>query len=566
MMLIQTVPLPRGSETFEKKRQELVKELHDSIPKQYHLPETFAEAPPLDVTDVPRTCGILNSSEIGITEDYDATSLAQAIASKKLTAVSVATAFAKRAAIAHQLTCCLTQFFKDEAIERAKYLDDYLAKHGKPIGPLHGVPISVKEHMAIAGHYSSYGYLSTRVYDDKDSLMIKILRDAGAVFYVKTNQPQGIMHLESDGFLGRVNNPYDSNLSAGGSTGGEAALIAMRGSILGIGTDIGGSIRGPAAFCGIFGFKPTTYTLTMKDFLPSGFAAELNVLCSTGPMARSLRDMDLFIRILKCSDQHLHDPRIIPLPWTGLDAPIKKPTKIGIMINDGVITPQPPVLEALQWVQKRLAGNENFILKPYRPYNTAEAMKMIGEAYWPDAGLGTKQALAATGEPMHPLTKTVLSNVTSSFTDPYGPEREKTATEISDARVARDAFRCAFVEDWNHQDIDVVLAPCFVGPASKHDTAYYWNYTALWNWVDYPAVVLPTPVKAKSSEVQRYEDGYEPLGEKCKHVKQMWEEGGFKGAPVNVQIVGRRYCDNELFGVLGQLQEVCHFQMDCKVA
>lgn len=233
-MLIQTVPVPRGTDAFEWTKQQLVKDLHDSIPKQYHLPESFAEDPPTDVTNVPRTCGIMSEDEIDITENYDATSLAQAIASKKLTAISVVTAFAKRAAIAQQLTCCLTQFFMDEAIERAKYLDDYLTKHGKPIGPLHGLPVSIKEHMAIAGHYSSYGYLSTRTYNKEDSLMISILRDAGAVFYVKTNQPQGIMHLESDGFMGRVNNPHNINLSAGGSTGGESALIAMCGSVLGM--------------------------------------------------------------------------------------------------------------------------------------------------------------------------------------------------------------------------------------------------------------------------------------------------------------------------------------------
>lgn len=218
-MLIQTVPVPKGTEAFEQKKQGLIQELHASIPKAYHLPEALADDIPADVTEIPRTCGILTKEELTITEDYDATSLAQAIAQKKHTAVAVAKAFAKRAAIAHQLTCCLTQFFESEAIERAKYLDEYLEKNGKTVGPLHGVPVSVKEHMMLAGHYSSYGYLSTRSFNDKDSLMIKILRGAGAVFYVKTNQPQGIMHLESDGFMGRVNNPHNIHLSAGGSTG-----------------------------------------------------------------------------------------------------------------------------------------------------------------------------------------------------------------------------------------------------------------------------------------------------------------------------------------------------------
>ncbi|KAK4495336.1 hypothetical protein PRZ48_013667 [Zasmidium cellare] len=506
-MLIQTVPVPKGTEKFEQERQRLIQELHDSIPSDYYLPESLADNIPADVTGISRTCGILNEEELKITEEYDATSLAQAIAEKNFTAVTVAKAFAKRAAIAHQLTCCLTQFFMDEAIERARYLDDYLENNGKTIGPLHGVPVSVKEHMMLAGHYSSYGYLSTRSYNDRDSLMIKILRDAGAVFYVKTNQPQGIMHLESDGFMGRVNNPQNIHLSAGGSTGGEAALIAMKGSVLGLGTDIGGSIRGPSAFCGIYGFKPTSYTLTMQDFLPSGFPAELNILCSTGPMTRSLRDMDLYMHIMKSSNQHLADPRIIPLPWSGLSTPLtNKPIKLGIMMNDGDIIPQPPVLRAMKWAEEKLSKSSNFVLKSFTPYKTAEAMKLLGEMYWPDNGLGTKSALAATGEPMHPLTKAVFSPVTSSFDDLSGPEKEKTATEVSAQRLARDAFRQHFLSSWNPQDVDVVLAPAFVGPACKHDTALYWNYTGLWNFVDYPAAVFPTGLRVEKGE--KYAEGH----------------------------------------------------------
>lgn len=236
MHVLQPVSVPKGTPAFEEKRQKVIAELNDSIPKDLHLSESIFKDLPLDVTSIPASCGLLTPDEVAITEKYDATGLAEAIAKKQLTAAAVATAFCKRAAIAHQLTCCLTQFFMQEAVERAKYLDDYLAKNGKTVGPLHGVPIGVKEHMPIAGHWSSWGYFNTRVYNEEDSLMVKTLRDAGAVFYCKTNQPQGIMHLESDGFIGRVNNPHNVNLSSGGSTGGESALLAMKGSVLGLGT------------------------------------------------------------------------------------------------------------------------------------------------------------------------------------------------------------------------------------------------------------------------------------------------------------------------------------------
>ncbi|KAF7190849.1 putative amidase [Pseudocercospora fuligena] len=628
--IVQTRCSPAGTEAFEQVRKKLVDELCDSIPKEYHLPKTIIDQfrekdKPTDVTGIPATCGILTEKELSITEDYDATSLADAIASKQLTAVEVAKAFCKRAAIAHQLTCCLTEYFQDEAIERAKQLDEYLATHGKTVGPLHGVPVSVKEHMALAGHFSAYGYLSTRVRSEKDSLMVQILRDAGAVFYVKTNQPQSIMHLETDSWWGRTNNPHNINLSSGGSTGGESALIAMNASVLGLGTDIGGSVRGPSAFCGIVGFKPTTYTVTLKDFLPGGFPAELNVLCSTGPMCRTFRDADLFMRVLVGAKQYLHDPRIVPLPWTGLKTPMTKPLKIGIMLNDGVITPQPPVLKALHWVQGQLSNNANFVLKPFKPYRADEAMRLIGQMYWPDVGLNTKKALAATGEPMSTLTKVVLSPVTSDFENPNGPEKEKTATEITQMRIDRDEYRAAFIEHWECQDVDYVIAPCFVGPASKHDTAFYWNYTALWNFVDYPGIVLPTPIKVEvpslsdkapisvqADELRKffaaskiantpvpgiessqpeplkgadklpisvqadmlkkhfggvtdvspteYAPDYKPLSEKCQHVRDMWDQGGFENAPINIQVVARRFHDNQLFGAVEEMQPYLQFK------
>ncbi|KAI9877123.1 MAG: hypothetical protein M1823_007156, partial [Watsoniomyces obsoletus] len=221
------------------------------------------------------------------------------------------------------------------------------------------------------------------------------------------------MHLESDSHYGRTLNPANINLSSGGSTGGEAALIALKGSVMGIGTDIGGSVRGPCGFSGIHGFKPTAYTLTMKDFLPSGFAAELNILCSTGPMCRSLRDMELFMHILCSSKMYLRDPRVIPIPWTGLKTPLPtKPLKIGIMMNDGAITPQPPVLRALEWAKSQLTSPEYsslFSVKPYHPYNAAEAVSLIRQYYYPDGALTHKHLLQETGEPMFELTKASIA-------------------------------------------------------------------------------------------------------------------------------------------------------------
>jgi len=549
LVVVQPVPVAKGAPEFQARVEAILDEFAAKIPDELILPTSITSNPPKNVTGIPRESGMLSAEELNITENYDAVALAEAIASKKFTAVAVATAFSKRAIIAHQVTCCLVDWFMDEAIEAAKGLDEYLEKTGKTVGPLHGVPISIKEHMPLTGHYSSTGYLDTRVMDNYDAQMMAILRKAGAVFYCKTNQPQGIMHLEGVSIYGRVLNPANIGLSAGGSTSGEAALIAMRGSILGVGTDIGGSIRGPAGFSGIYGFKPTSYMLPMKDFLPAGFHAELNILVSTGPMCLTLRDMDFFIKVINASKPYLEDPRLIPIPWTGLTGPKPSaPLKIGIMTTDGVNIPQPPVLRALEWARAKLAKSpELFQPKPYNPYQTATAMTNIRKAYWPDGGKAVRDHCANFGEPIFSLTEWAIKD---SGGVPLTPD------EILDQRVTRDRFRVKFAEDWNNQDVDIVICPVFVGPACEHDTGFYWNYTALFNYVDYPGAVVPTPITA----LKKGEEGYAPehatpLGEEDEHVRKMWAEGDFEGAPIALQVVARKYHDNELFAALDSMKE-----------
>jgi amidase len=139
-------------------------------------------------------------------------------------------------------TNCITELLPERALVRAKELDDYFTQHNRPTGPLHGLPISVKEMIGMedlglnAGYVTWWGKTAT-----EDAHVLQTLWNAGAVFYARTTQPQSMMHLETDSNLyGITVNPYNRDVSAGGSSGGEGALIGMRGSCLGIGSDIGG--------------------------------------------------------------------------------------------------------------------------------------------------------------------------------------------------------------------------------------------------------------------------------------------------------------------------------------
>lgn len=138
-----------------------------------------------------------------------------------------------------------------------------------------------------------------------------------------------------------------------------------------------------------------------------------------------------------------------------------------------------------------------------------------------------KSALAASGEPMHPLSAWIIKDAEG--------DKGKTASEITKDRLTRDGFRGEFAESWTEQDIDVVLAPVFVGPAPAHDTAFYWNYTALWNMVDYPGVVFPTPIRAQKKGTEKYASD-QALSKEDEHVRKLWEETDFEGAPIDCSL------------------------------
>lgn len=158
-------------------------------------------------------------------------------------------------------TNCLTEILFPEALARAKFLDDHLGQTGEVIGPLHGLPISLKDCLITPPHPSSIGmacYANVPTKPGEETIIVSILAKLGAVFYVKTTTPTAMMMMETiSNVWGQTNGAYHSGTSSGGSSGGEGVLLAMRGSPLGVGTDIGGSIRIPAAFNSLYGLKPT---------------------------------------------------------------------------------------------------------------------------------------------------------------------------------------------------------------------------------------------------------------------------------------------------------------------
>lgn len=273
-----------------------------------------------------------------------------------------------------------------------------------------------------------------------------MLEDAGAVFYVKTNVSTAMMIAESvNNVFGRTVNPHNRQLTSGGSSGGEAALIAFKGSPLGIGTDIGGSLRLPAACTGLFTLRPSFGrfpTLGCRSGLPGQDA----VRSVNGPLARTLDDVILEAKTVVDAQPWLHDSRMVPLPWRETALPAK--LKIAVLYDDGIVLPTPPVTRALKAVVARLqAAPEQYQVVEWDPKDQREGLKLLGRMFVADGGKAIKKELARTGEPMRPEMAL------------YEAATEIGTYDMWRLHLERDDFGKRYLDRWNEAGIDAILTP-----------------------------------------------------------------------------------------------------------
>ncbi|KAI0545306.1 amidase [Xylaria curta] len=520
------------------------------------LPDLPADIP-LDTTRVAES--ILTAEEIEITSS-NIEDLIPKLASGHWSAKAVIEAFMRRAGLAQQLTNCVTELLP-KAVKRATELDAYLANNGKPVGPLHGVPISIKEHIGIKGCDLNAGFVGWvgRVPED-NAYILQILWDAGAVFYVRTTQPQTLMHLEtSSNLYGTTVNPHNTTLTAGGSSGGEGALIGSRGSILGIGTDIGGSIRSPAANNGIFGFKPTAPRLPVGGWSATMAGSE-SILGTIGPLSTSLEGISLFVKTVLSARPWLVEPSLVAIPWR--EEEIKKrerKLRVGVIWDDGVVRPHPPIMAALSRVVEKLRESGEVEVVDWECWKHDLAWEIIAKLYFCDGGAEEKEAIAMSGEPWMPLSKWILLD------NPH--VQHHTIPTLWQAHQERDTYRTSYAALWNERGVDVILCPAGPGVAPKLETSRYWGYTSQWNLLNYPAISFPTGVKVGGDyAAYEYPANYSPVSESDRYNYALWQQHGVEGyigAPVSLQLVGRIYEDEKLLRDLNTLLDAAGLAKTC---
>uniref|UniRef100_A0A674J229 Fatty-acid amide hydrolase 1 n=1 Tax=Terrapene triunguis TaxID=2587831 RepID=A0A674J229_9SAUR len=375
---------------------------------------------------------------------------------------------------------------------------------------LYGVPVSIKDSINCKGHDSTLG-LAKRLNQPaaEDGVVVQVLKRQGALPFVKTNVPQSLLSYDCSNLIfGQTVNPLDHTKTPGGSSGGEGALISSGGSILGIGTDVGGSLRIPAAFCGICSLKATGGRLSKKGMV-SSIPGQKSAVVGIGPMARDVDSLALCMRALLCDDMFRLDPTVLPVPFNEEVFSSSRPLRVGYYDTDSFTMPGPSMRRAVLETKQLLenAGHTVLITIIHLPNKLSVLFSF------------------SKGEPEDPNIKQLLLLCKAP-----GWLRSLLSWVVKPIEYCRE-----FIAEWRKLDLDVMLCPV-VGPAfqigfpGKLSVAA--SYTILYNYLDFPAGVVPVTTVTKEDE--------EELKTYRGHYNDWWDKVFVKvsvGLPVAVQCV-----------------------------
>ncbi|KAL2841043.1 amidase signature domain-containing protein [Aspergillus pseudoustus] len=534
---------PKWEEIAQQKRQERA----SKIPREWLLPDAVTSNKTAAPFALLQSSGLLSQRERDLTspEKHDATSLLQKLADAAITSTELVTAFCKRAALAHQLTNCLTEILFDEATARAKVLDEHRKRTGRTVGPLHGLPITFKDSYNIKGYDSSIGF-SSLCFDPspRNSMLYDILTGYGAIVIAKTTVPQTMLNADTESIVfGRTVNPYNRGFGVAGSTGGEGALLALGGSTLGIGSDGAGSVRMPAAVNGIVGYKPSGYRLPLdgRRILGTGVVGTTTFgpVTVTGFLGRSVRDVRFFAKLSANAKPWEKDPFLYPHPWQSLALPDAKRLRIGVWSSNGFLHLHPPVQRGFKTAQDRLRGAGVELVEFHGP-DISEVWELQKE--WTEL-----QDMSYLRELLSTEPHTEIVKATAIITK-KDPPPQVTVEYIHSMNGRISGILRAMHEAWNDGGgIDALLWVTAPHTAVPFDKYTYLGFTGLFNLIDWPAMALPLGLFA-DKEIDR-KTPVKPLSPLDAEIQELYDLDMFHGLPLSVQLVGRRFEDEKLLGV-----------------
>ncbi|TVY30270.1 Acetamidase [Lachnellula hyalina] len=455
--------------------------------------------------------------------------------------------------ISDRKTNCLTEIVFEAAIQRARSLDKYYELNGKTIGPLHGIPITFKDQFNVKGVDTTIGYvgMAGKPATD-DAAVLKVLQGLGAIVIAKTNLPQSIMWCETENPLwGLTTHPLNPAFTPGGSTGGEGALLALRGSIVGWGTDIGGSIRIPSSINGLYGLKPSSARMPYQG-VPVSTEGQEHIPSAIGPMTRSLSSMTTITKAVINGQPWFLDPKVVPIPWRDsmYEEIQSRPLVIGILLDDGVVKVHPPIERALKELAAKLeeAGHE---LVTWEPSLHKECIDIMDRFYTADGGEDIRRAVEAAGEPFLPHVEGLINRGKPISVYEYWQLNKEKITAQK-----------AYLDKWNSvkgpisgQVVDILLTPTMPHSAVPHRTCRWVGYTKIWNVLDYTALAFPvSTVSAEKDPVPS--TLYEPRSEPDAWNWNLYDPVTMDGHSVGLQIVGRRFEEERVLGAAKVIEKV----------
>ncbi|KAH6683332.1 putative fatty-acid amide hydrolase [Halenospora varia] len=509
-------------------------------------PELIPHPLPFNVRSLPLTCGVLTERQIAITESTPRHILSN-ISRGHWAAEEVLVAFCYRAGFAHLLTNPLSDVFFEDGIRRARMLDAYFRKHGETIGPLHGLPISLKDNHSLAGHDVTLGFVcNVNKPREKTAPLLQVLLDQGVVFYTKTNVPQNLASGACVNYIfGRTTSPFNTGLSAGGSSGGEGSLVSLGGSPLGLGTDAGGSIRNPANYNGIFGFIPSTGRLPCHA--PEDSSGQEAIVVVAGQLCRSLDGLELYTQTLLASKPWEWDYRVVDLPWRQerYDEGLGKRGKLcfGIVRHDGVVLPHPPIQRGMKETKEKLlaAGHEVIEMDPFPGSEMFQVIMRIVNA---DGGEDIRSTVKILDEPLVP-----------EFDIPTASDRLN-VEEFWDWSKKKNVLRAEFLSRWQAtakktstgRPIDGMLLPSGAHVAPPHGTKAYLLYEAISNLVDCTCASIPVGIV--NTKLDKAHERISFLSSEDKDNWNRYKPEFYKNAPIVLQLMGLRHSEEKVLGLM----------------
>jgi amidase len=474
--------------------------------------------------------------------------LASMIRDRTLSATELCEAYLAQIAKHNSKLNAVCTLNENHARSRAKQADEALAK-GENWGPLHGVPITIKDFYETQGLRTTAGYAPLKDYVPKqDATVVSRLKTAGAILLGKTNPSDVNGEYQSNNdIFPRVNHPWNVNYTSGGSSGGSAVAIAAGFSALDVGSDVAGSIRQPAHFCGIYGLKPTEQRVSLAGHILEvpGSVNCIRQMLTPGPLARSVEDLRLCFSIIAGSDSRRPDIPPVPLDepsgqpltkplttlkiaWSddfripisaetqnALRSAVKQLTERGAVVENW----SPPDIDwtAAQQLYYRLAAHSYRYAQPLTFQSVRKSLTFI----WRESTQGDA-ALRQLGNPKQVL-KQILTPTLQTYFEAL-TERDRFITALDQA-----------LEPW-----DVWITPVAATPAFTHRPA--------WSAIDIDGVLYPHAIANGAYLMPFNLSGHPSVVIPMGHTQA--------GLPIGMQIVGKRWKEMALLAAAQTIDSV----------